>query len=204
MLGCEAAEEIEAGALVGVVGRWEDVPEGVTEKVAGGKLSEVAEATFVESVVVPGYHQLSKNGLRVADSTVLVSEVSAKEGVGSELRFEAEMEKGTNGGPFWSLRGKGVEQGVITRDSHRNVLEVKLGVDDSKVVISVVIIRPRFTCEAHAGEGAELGFHVRLEVNVEVDEMGGNVEALHFEGLEDDRLAMLGLVEGGVVVGILD
>lgn len=43
-----------------------------------------------------------------------------------------------------------------------------------------------------------------LEVDVEIDERLGNGESLHFLALENNGLAMLGLVEGGVIVGQLD
>ena len=40
-----------------------------------------------------------------------------------------------------------------------------------------------------------------FEVDVKLDEVGGDVQSFHFESFKDDTLAVLGLIEGGVVVG---
>jgi len=40
----------------------------------------------------------------------------------------------------------------------------------SEVVISVVVIGSRFSGEAHAGEGSELGVNVGFQMDVEVNE----------------------------------
>jgi hypothetical protein len=96
--------------------------------------------------------------------------------------------------------GNGVDEGVVAADHDGFRSDVVLSEEDGEVVVSVVIVGSRLSGEAHASEGSELSVNVGFQMDVEVDESLRDGEAVHFEALKDHGLAMLGLVEGGVVV----
>jgi len=97
--------------------------------------------------------------------------------------------------------GNGVNEGVVAADHNGLRGDVVLGEEDGKVIVSVVIVGSGFSGKAHASEGSELSVDVGFQVDVEVNEGWRNGEAVHFEAFEDHGLAMLGLVESGVVIG---
>jgi hypothetical protein len=97
--------------------------------------------------------------------------------------------------------GDGVNEGVVTADHDSFGGDVVLSEEDGEVVISIIIVGSRLSGEAHTSEGSKLSVDVGFQMDVEVDEGLRDGEAVHFEAFEDHGLAMLGLVESGVVIG---
>lgn len=79
-------------------------------------------------------------------------------------------------------------------------MELETRPEDGDVVVSVVVIGAGLAGQPHAGEGAELTFHISFEPKVVVLEELGNASTFHFEDFENDCFATLRLVEGGVVI----
>lgn len=73
-------------------------------------------------------------------------------------------------------------------------------VDDGKIVIGVVIISAWLASETHASERSELCVHIGFKMDMEINEFRGDVEALHFQHLQDYSFAMLALIKRRVVI----
>ena len=75
-------------------------------------------------------------------------------------------------GPGREFGGFRVDEGIVAGNHDGDRSHVVLGVEDSEVVIGVVVISSGFAGETHASEGSELGGDMRLEVEVELNEVG--------------------------------
>lgn len=199
--GSVAAEEVETSGLErdGLEGKGK--PERITQGVADGKFHEVGGDFVTDGIVIDGDGDLGEKRDWGANAAYTRGVVATEGGVEAALFLEPEGEKGLNGDPLRASRWLEVQERVVAGNHGGNVSRGVLQVDDGEIVIRVIVVSARLASESHTGEGAKLGLHMGFEEDVEIDERLGDGESLHFLALEDNSFAVLGLIEGGVIVG---
>lgn len=166
------------------------------------KFRSIASNFVRNGTVVVGDVDLGEESTRGSDGAMLIEIIATEERLGSELKLEGEKEKWFDEGPEGIFGRSAADVRIITADSNGSGVgeEVVATGQDSKVVVSVVVIRAGFACESHAGErtklAADVGFQKEMVINQEV----GNGETRHFLHLKDDGFASLRLVKSRVVI----
>lgn len=196
----EAAEIIKAGALIDGLVCGNDLPEGITETMTDGEFGEVAGKLIGDGEVVVGDVKFGEKGSGSADCACGTYVIAAKKGVFDDFDFESEGKKRSHGGPARSGRGNPGNGGIVTTDTERDVGKVVASIENSDVVVCVVVVRAGLAGEAHAGEWAVLAFNFSFEFEMKILELGWDAGKLHFEEFKDNSLAALRLVESGIVV----
>lgn len=165
------------------------------------EFSDVRWEFFVVGSVIIGDGEFGEQGEGGATGAFRADIVAAEEAVARNFGFEFEVQQGLDGRPGGLGGGNGINERIVSRYEDGLGRDVVLEMENGQVVIGVVVIRTGFASETHAGERAELGFDGGLDGAMEVDEVLGDGNSGHLEGLEDNSLAVLRLVETGVVVG---
>ena len=196
-----AAEEIKhCGVEPFILGRKER-EHLVAESVAYTKLRDVRGELVAPGTVVVGDSELREQSQRVASGAGGAEIVAAEERSLAGLDLEGEGHVRLYGGPVGGLRGGRHYSAVVA--THKNRVAWRQRVAETKhgeVVVRVVVVRPRFSGQAHAGEGAKLRGDVELHPDVEIDESSGDAQSFHFQTLEHHSLTALSLIERGVIV----
>jgi hypothetical protein len=172
--------------------------------VADRELGEVRGELFEMSLIIERDGQFSEEGERGADGAFGSDVVPTKKAVGGELGLELEVDKRGDSCPEWRGWGLRVEKGVVTGDHDALTSDLVLQINDRQVIVRVVIIGPWLAGQTHAGKRPELSFDAGLDREVQVDQVLWDVEALHLLHLEEDCLAMLRLIERGVIIRQVD
>lgn len=174
----------------------------LTKRMADRKLSDERGHDDVKTVVITGNGEFSEKSERVTDTPSGAEIITAEEGIIFHDCFKLKMEIGLDLVPGRVGRRWRDDSRVVSRneDGVRGRKRITKA-NNGKIVVSVIVIGAWFPGETHTGKGTKLSGHVGFEENVELDEMGGDRETEHFETLEENGLTVLGLIEGGIIVG---
>lgn len=196
-----AAEEIKhRGIKPFVLGRKQR-KHLIAESVAYTELRDVGGELVAPGAIVVGDSELREQGQRVASGAGRAEIIAAEERFIAGLNLKGEGHVRLYGGPVGGLgSGRDYRAVVATHEDRvawrQRVAETKHG----EVVVRVVVVRPRFSGQAHASEGTKLRGDVELHPDVEIDECAGDAQPFHLQTLEHYSLSTLSLIERGVIV----
>lgn len=197
-----ATDKIKDGGVEKNVRRREEGGNRIAEQVSNRELGDVRGHLELELTGVIGDSKLGKEREWIATGACRTEVVAAEERVTVDLDLETQSYQRVDGFPLRIVSWGREDCRIIPADKN-NVLgsEHVAESQDSKVVVSVVVVGARLAGKSHASQGSELSFNVGLQVDVEINKLAWNAQLQHLLTLEDNRLAMLALIKSRIVVG---
>lgn len=178
--GSVTAEEIEESRLIWNLIMREKRPKGVSEGMTNDKFGKVRSNFVGEGTIRKCENRFDEKRARGADCTSGTKEVTTEKRERGGFLFEAKVKQRLNESPRRRDGRRGRNAGIISGDEDDVIGYSEFGVENSNVVISVVIVSSRFASKAHACEGTELRGDRSFKLDMEVDEERRNTNTTHF------------------------
>lgn len=178
--GSVTAEEIEKSRLIWNLIMREKRPKGVSEGMTNDEFGKIRSDFVGEGTIRECENGFDKKRAGGADCTSGTKEVTTEKRERSGFLFEAKVKQRLNESPRRRDGRRGRNAGIISRDEDDVIGYSEFGIENSNVVISVVIVGSRFASKAHACEGTELRGDGSLKLDMEVDEERRDANTTHF------------------------